>query len=114
LIYFYLFILFWYIFSLVQRVMGYINSGKRCGATLHCGGVQHGKEGYFIRPTIFTNVDPSMQIAREEIFGPVVVLIKFKTEEGKKNWCFLGYDPFFDRSFEKPFVFFDRGDTDGK
>lgn len=38
--------------------------------------------GYFIKPTIFTNVTPQMSIVREEIFGPVVVFIKFKTEQG--------------------------------
>lgn len=39
--------------------------------------------GYFIKPTIFTEVTPKMTIAREEIFGPVVVIIKFKTEQGR-------------------------------
>jgi len=61
--------------------MGYINSGKESGATLHLGGERHGREGYFIQPTIFTEVTNSMKIAREEIFGPVGVIIKFKTEE---------------------------------
>ena len=62
--------------------MGYINSGKQDGATVHLGGERHGTEGYWIQPTIFTNVTPNMKIVREEIFGPVGVVIKFKTEEG--------------------------------
>ena len=65
--------------------MSYIESGKKDGATVHVGGSQHGQEGYFIQPTIFTNVKPSMKIVREEIFGPVGVLIKFKDEAGLFN-----------------------------
>lgn len=62
--------------------MGFIDAGKKDGATVHLGGERHGKEGYFIQPTIFTDVKPDMKIIREEIFGPVAALIKFKTEEG--------------------------------
>lgn len=57
--------------------MGYIDSGKEQGATLHLGGQRVGSEGYFITPTIFTNTKPDMKIVQEEIFGPVCVLIKF-------------------------------------
>jgi len=64
-----------------ERVMGYIESGKQQGATLHTGGERHGDEGYFIQPTIFTDVKPEMKIVQEEIFGPVAAIIKFKTEE---------------------------------
>ncbi len=64
-----------------KRVMGYIESGKDDGATLHFGGVQHGTEGYYISPTIFTNTKPSMKIVQEEIFGPVGVVVKFSSEE---------------------------------
>ncbi|KAK7013966.1 aldehyde dehydrogenase [Favolaschia claudopus] len=64
-----------------QRIMGYIASGKDEGASLHLGGERHGAEGYFIKPTIFTDVTPSMKIVKEEIFGPVAVIMKFKTEE---------------------------------
>lgn len=64
-----------------DRVMGYIDSGKRDGAKLHTGGERHGDEGYFIQPTIFTNCTPAMKIVQEEIFGPVAAVIKFKTEE---------------------------------
>ena len=60
--------------------MGYIESGKQAGATVHHGGERHGDEGFFIKPTIFTDVQPDMKIVQEEIFGPVGVIIKFKNE----------------------------------
>lgn len=63
--------------------MRYIESGKSEGAKLLCGGSRHGTEGYFIQPTIFTECKPHMKIVREEIFGPVAVIIKFKTKEGE-------------------------------
>ena len=50
--------------------MNYINIGKKEGATVHLGGERHGTEGYFIQPTIFTDVTPDMTIVKEEIFGP--------------------------------------------
>lgn len=62
--------------------MGYINSGKQDGAKVHIGGERHEGEGYFIKPTIFTDVKPDMKIMQEEIFGPVCSVVKFKTEEG--------------------------------
>jgi aldehyde dehydrogenase (NAD+) len=61
--------------------MGYIESGKEQGATLHAGGEQFGDGGYWIKPTIFTNTKSDMKIVREEIFGPVSVVIKFEDEE---------------------------------
>jgi len=64
-----------------KRVLGYVDAGKADGATLHYGGKQHGQDGFFVRPTIFTNVKPDMKIAREEIFGPVAAVFRFKTEE---------------------------------
>ncbi|PFH45371.1 hypothetical protein AMATHDRAFT_9388 [Amanita thiersii Skay4041] len=64
-----------------DRIMGYIDSGKQDGATVHLGGDRVGTEGYFISPTIFTNATPEMKIVKEEIFGPVGVVIKFDTEE---------------------------------
>ncbi|KAF5323284.1 hypothetical protein D9619_013499 [Psilocybe cf. subviscida] len=64
-----------------DRVMGYIESGKSEGASVLVGGARHGSEGFFIQPTIFTNVTHSMKIMQEEIFGPVCSIIKFKTEE---------------------------------
>ncbi|KIJ59302.1 hypothetical protein HYDPIDRAFT_100940, partial [Hydnomerulius pinastri MD-312] len=64
-----------------ERIMGYIESGKTDGATVHVGGGRIGNEGYFIQPTIFTECQPDMKIVREEIFGPVACVLKFKTEE---------------------------------
>ncbi|EKM77505.1 hypothetical protein AGABI1DRAFT_108032 [Agaricus bisporus var. burnettii JB137-S8] len=64
-----------------DRVMGFINSGKQEGAKVQIGGERHGTEGYFIKPTIFTDVTPQMSIMQDEIFGPVCSVVKFKTEE---------------------------------
>lgn len=63
--------------------MGYIDSGKQDGAKVVLGGERHGNEGYFINPTIFTDVKPEMKIVKEEIFGPVGVVIKFTDEAGQ-------------------------------
>ena len=60
--------------------MEYINHGKNEGATVAVGGERHGTEGYFIQPTVFTDVTPDMKIAQEEIFGPVIAVTKFKDE----------------------------------
>jgi len=64
----------------LDRVLGFINTGKQEGATVHTGGEQFGKDGFFIQPTIFTDVKPDMSIATDEIFGPVAVVVKFKTD----------------------------------
>lgn len=64
-----------------DTVMAYIKQGQEEGAVLECGGKRWGKKGYFIEPTVFSNVTPNMTIAREEIFGPVQVIIKFRTIE---------------------------------
>ncbi|TFK61593.1 aldehyde dehydrogenase [Pluteus cervinus] len=64
-----------------DRVMSYIGSGKAEGATVHAGGERLGTNGYFVQPTIFTDVTKDMKIVQEEIFGPVGVVLKFKTEE---------------------------------
>jgi aldehyde dehydrogenase (NAD+) len=64
--------------SQFDRIMGYIESGRNEGATLACGGERVGNRGYFIRPTIFADVQDDMKIAREEIFGPVMSVISFK------------------------------------
>ncbi|KAI6100125.1 aldehyde dehydrogenase [Pisolithus croceorrhizus] len=64
-----------------DRIMGYIDSGKKEGAKVHIGGERHGNDGYFIQPTIFLDTHPDMRIVKEEIFGPVSVVIKFRDEE---------------------------------
>jgi aldehyde dehydrogenase (NAD+) len=61
-----------------QKVMSYIDSGKRDGAQMLCGGKRVGDRGYFIAPTVFDDVKDDMKIAREEIFGPVMSVIPFK------------------------------------
>jgi aldehyde dehydrogenase (NAD+) len=64
-----------------DRIMSYIDSGKSEGATVVTGGSRHGEKGYFIQPTIFSDVRPDMKIMQEEIFGPVCSIAKFKDEE---------------------------------
>jgi (Z)-2-((N-methylformamido)methylene)-5-hydroxybutyrolactone dehydrogenase len=65
-----------------DKVMSYLEIGRSEGATVACGGGQpEGMGGYFVEPTVFTNVTPSMRIATEEIFGPVVCVMPFDTED---------------------------------
>lgn len=65
----------------MERVLGYIQKGKAEGARLECGGDRLGNKGYFIQPTVFSGVTDNMTIAKEEIFGPVQVILKYKTME---------------------------------
>ncbi len=60
-----------------ERVRGYIDSGVQEGAELAVGGNSGNGGGYFVEPTLFTGVEDSMRIAREEIFGPVLVAMPF-------------------------------------
>ena len=64
-----------------DRIMGYVESGKEEGASVLAGGKRHGEKGFFIQPTIFADVTSNMKIVQEEIFGPVVTISKFETEE---------------------------------
>ncbi|KAI4350872.1 hypothetical protein L6164_005279 [Bauhinia variegata] len=64
-----------------DKILSYIEHGKRQGATLLTGGKPIGDKGYYIEPTIFAYVKEDMLIARDEIFGPVMALSKFKTIE---------------------------------
>jgi len=66
-----------------NRVMAYIAKGVEEGATLAVGGKRPEEypKGYFIEPTMFTDVDNSMTIAQEEIFGPVLVVIPFEDDD---------------------------------
>ncbi|MEM8535083.1 MAG: aldehyde dehydrogenase family protein, partial [Chloroflexota bacterium] len=63
----------------MEKILNYIEIGKQEGATLRCGGerLSDGKyaNGFFIQPTVFTDVKPTMRIAQEEIFGPVLSII---------------------------------------
>jgi aldehyde dehydrogenase (NAD+) len=68
----------------VQRVRDYINKGVDEGARMICGGVtppEGLEQGYYVQPTIFSDVRNDMTIAQEEIFGPVLSIIPYDTEE---------------------------------
>ncbi|XP_036954545.1 retinal dehydrogenase 1-like isoform X1 [Acanthopagrus latus] len=62
-----------------DKIMELIESGKREGATLECGGAVWGQPGLFIQPTVFSNVTDDMRIAKEEIFGPVQQIMCFRS-----------------------------------
>jgi len=66
-----------------KRVMSYIESGKKEGARLVTGGGRPSQmtKGYYVEPTVFADVDMSMRIAREEIFGPVISVLKWNDYE---------------------------------
>lgn len=63
----------------MDKVLNYIEIGKKEGAKLVLGGNRINRKGYFVEPTVFTDVTDDMVIAREEIFGPVMSIFKFKT-----------------------------------
>ncbi|KAI4494791.1 hypothetical protein M0804_000992 [Polistes exclamans] len=67
--------------EMFNKVMGLIKSGKEEGAVLEAGGERYSNVGYFIKPTVFSNVTDNMRIAKEEIFGPVQSILKFDTME---------------------------------
>ena len=68
-----------------DKILSYVQIAKEEGATIACGGdyyTENGCEkGSFVQPTLITNVTNDMRVAQEEIFGPVAVVIKFKTED---------------------------------
>lgn len=64
-----------------ERVMGYIDSGRRSGAEIVCGGDAPPGKGYFVRPTLFARTNMDMKIAREEIFGPVLCAQSFSDSD---------------------------------
>jgi 4-(gamma-glutamylamino)butanal dehydrogenase len=67
----------------MERVLGYIAAGREEGARVVAGGEQILREtgGYFVPPTVFDGVRNDMRIAREEIFGPVLSVIEFESED---------------------------------
>jgi aldehyde dehydrogenase (NAD+) len=65
----------------MDKILGYIEQGQKAGAKLITGGERVGAKGYFVSPTIFDNVKDDMSIAKDEIFGPVVTVLPFKTME---------------------------------
>ena len=56
-----------------SKVLDLIESGKKEGAKLECGGGRHGDKGYFIQPTVFSDVKDDMRIAKEEVPAPLLV-----------------------------------------
>lgn len=64
-----------------QKVTDYITVGEKEGATLRTGGGTPDRPGYFVEPTVFTDVTPEMRIAREEVFGPVLSILSVSNEK---------------------------------
>ena len=65
----------------MQIVQGFIEKGKAEGARLVCGGERVGTDGFFLEPTVFADVTDGMTIATDEIFGPVMSVLDFETED---------------------------------
>lgn len=69
----------------IQKILGYIEIGRQEGAVVACGGERAAEgelaKGCFMKPTLLINVTNDMRVAREEIFGPVACILKFKDEE---------------------------------
>jgi phenylacetaldehyde dehydrogenase len=63
----------------LERVSGFLRSGAEQGAKALCGGGRKGESGYFVEPTVLVNTSPEMKVYREEIFGPVVTAMPFKS-----------------------------------
>ena len=66
----------------LNRVCGYLESGKKEGAKAVTGGERLGDRGYFVKPTVLVNTNEKMKVVQEEIFGPVVTAIPFRDPEG--------------------------------
>ncbi|CAD7698341.1 unnamed protein product [Ostreobium quekettii] len=64
-----------------EKVLGYMKAGKAQGAVLRCGGGRAGPKGYYVEPTVFSDVRDEMSIAQEEIFGPVQSIMKWSSVE---------------------------------
>lgn len=65
--------------EMLDKIMNLINTGKQQGAVVEVGGNRKGDTGFFVQPTVFSNVTDDMRIAQEEIFGPVQTILKFDT-----------------------------------
>jgi phenylacetaldehyde dehydrogenase len=65
----------------LERVTGFLDSGREDGATTVVGGSRVGDTGYFVQPTVLTDTNPNMKVEAEEIFGPVVTITPFKDPE---------------------------------
>lgn len=65
----------------LDKVTGYFDVARADGATIAAGGMRIGDEGCYVQPTLFTDATPDMRISQEEIFGPVLTMLRFDTEE---------------------------------
>jgi aldehyde dehydrogenase (NAD+) len=65
----------------MDGILNYIDIGRKEGATVALGGGRHGNRGYFVAPTLFTNAHEDMKIVQEEIFGPVLSILRFKDND---------------------------------
>jgi acyl-CoA reductase-like NAD-dependent aldehyde dehydrogenase len=70
-----------------DKIMSLIDTGRKEGAKLQTGGQRAGSKGFFIQPTVFSDVTDNMTIAKEEIFGPVQSIFKFKTIDEVIDRC---------------------------
>lgn len=64
-----------------DKILSYIEKGRASGADCLTGGARHGERGFYVEPTVFDNVTDEMEIARDEIFGPVMSILPFKGVE---------------------------------
>jgi phenylacetaldehyde dehydrogenase len=78
--------------SQLDRVLGYIESGKAEGATLLTGGGRIDSGGYFVQPTVLVDVEPRMKVVREEIFGPVLSAMRFGDDDDVDQLARAGND----------------------
>jgi aldehyde dehydrogenase (NAD+) len=65
----------------MDKILGYVDKGQKSGAKVVTGGKRHGSKGYYVEPTVFDGVKDDMAIAKDEIFGPVVCVLPFKSME---------------------------------
>ncbi|UUO04957.1 aldehyde dehydrogenase family protein [Blastopirellula sp. J2-11] len=65
----------------MEKILSYVDLGKKQGARLLSGGARHGDKGFYVQPTLFADVTDDMKIATDEIFGPVMSVLKFKGQK---------------------------------
>ena len=68
-----------------DKILDLIESGKKEGAKLECGGARHGQKGYFIQPTVFSDVKDDMRIAKEEVHNIVSYIISISVTGVKRS-----------------------------